>query len=136
MHPLSSVVFTYERLFRSTIFIFTIRANVSTDLIRMKIKMNFKNKFLFVIFCSVRLPWNQNSPLGYVMETIFCSAACQVFLIFTGTIHLMFIGSSLHNQAFCKMFQHLLSKLENFDEHQHDDKMLHKLLRFHYLIKG
>lgn len=48
----------------------------------------------------------------------------------------MFIGSSLHNQAFCKMFQHLLSKLENFDEHQHDDKMLHKLLRFHYLIKG
>lgn len=83
----------------------------------------------------IRLPWNQETLLGYFGETCYFVVVSLSYLIINGTFMLLFISLCLHNGAFYEMFHHFIRKWEESDENRNDVEFLHKLIEFHVSTK-
>lgn len=75
------------------------------------------------------LPWAQDTLIGYIGTTIYEILLGITYFIANGSLLLLFISICLHHEAFFKMFQHLLRKLETPDKHRNDTKYLCKIIR-------
>lgn len=81
------------------------------------------------------LPWDQETPLGYFGEICISMICIEAYLLDNGALVLLFISMCLHHQAFYKMFQHSLLKLNRPDKNRNDKKHICNLIRFHISVK-
>lgn len=82
------------------------------------------------------LPWNQNTPIGYLCEAcvVFCTGCA--YIIVNGSILILFFSICLHHRAFYQMIHHNLQNFNRCDEMKRDnEEFLCKLIRFHISIK-
>lgn len=98
-----------------------------------------KNVKLSTFSCS-RLPWNEETIIGYIAEILFNIMGCEVYYIANGATTLLFISMCLYNRAFLEMVQSMLHNLNNTDHKpndrkQNDRKLLCKLIEFHVSVK-
>lgn len=77
------------------------------------------------------LPWDQRTLIGYVGEIIFVVFTSSNYMICNAPIILLFISICLHHQAFYKIFQHSLNKLDLPDKNINNRKFICDLVRFH-----
>lgn len=105
---------------------------------------NFKNGVcqlsqhsLIKVHLVYSLPWNQTTPLGYLAEICFQMLCGEAYLTFNGSVILLFISMCLYHQAFYKMFQYSMRKMNQPpDEGQQDTKgVLCNFIRFHISVK-
>lgn len=92
-----------------------------------------KRLFSFEIF--FRLPWDQQTPLGYFGETCYFVVVSLTYLTINGTFMLLFISMCLHDYAFYQMFQHFIRKWQESDANRNGAAFLCKLIRFHVSVK-
>lgn len=85
---------------------------------------------------SFRLPWDVQTPLGYIAEILFSIGVCEVYLAFNGTILLFFVSICWYHRAFYHMFQQSLEEFNECAKDQYHKKLLCKLISFHNSIKG
>lgn len=72
--------------------------------------------------------------MGYFGELLYDWISAETHWICT-SITILVVSMCQHQQAFLKMFQHLLRKLDRPDQNQSDKELLHKLIKFHILVK-
>lgn len=82
----------------------------------------------------VRLPWNQETLLGYFGLICTTCTGGAIYFIFDLAILLFFISICLHHHAFYKMFQHFLHKMELI-ENSNKKKLICDQYRFHIMVK-
>lgn len=82
-----------------------------------------------------RLPWNQQTQIGFFIEIVFTTCVGEIYLIVNGSFLLLFISICLHHQAFSKMFQYFVQKFTKDDEYQNHKDFLCHLFRFHVSVK-
>lgn len=92
-----------------------------------------KRIFSFEIF--FRLPWDQQTSLGYFGETCYFVVVSLTYLTINGTFMLLFISMCLHDYAFYQMFQHFIRKWHESDANRNGAAFLCKLIRFHVSVK-
>lgn len=80
------------------------------------------------------LPFDQKTTIGYSGEILYDLMSAETYFISIAVI-LLFISMCQHHQAFLKIFQHSLRKLDRRDQNRNDEKLLRKLIRFHVLVK-
>lgn len=82
------------------------------------------------------MPWDQSEiPLGYAGDLFVEVLIGEAYMIFNGSFLLLFISICLHHQAFYKIFQIALRKLDFSDANRSDETTLCQLIRFHILVK-
>lgn len=123
---------------------------VEMHFFRLFVKFQFffeKKKFGFLFWkfgklekkinwnCRFRLPWNQTSALGYAQDLFVEVLIGEAYMIFNGSFLLLFISICLHHQAFYKIFQLAVRKLDFSDRNQSDETTMCQLIRFHILVK-
>lgn len=82
-----------------------------------------------------RLPWNTKTPLGWVGEILFGTAASEVYMALVGTTILTFISFCLYHRAFYLIFKYSLEKIDDSVNEDNKKKMLCDLIRFHNTAK-
>lgn len=93
------------------------------------------SEWIETFFCVLySLPWNQNTPFGYVGESSFVIASAEAFCIGNGSTFLLFISICIHHHAFYKIYKYSINKCKNNGNHC-DEKLLCNLIRFHISIK-
>lgn len=68
--------------------------------------------------------------MGYFAEIWFHIYYFEAYYI-SGSILLLFIAICLHHQAFYKIFQNKLQKLNHSDERDNSKKLVFQVIRFH-----
>lgn len=133
-HNFGPVLHLCARFIRSGLHNLIIQIHVNLQIS----STNFKFKFILmkIIKLYASLPWNQETPLGYVGYVGFNFLVVESYLIFNGTILLLFVSLCLHHRGFYEMFRHALGQLECPEPNRNDKHKLHKLIQFHYLVKG
>lgn len=96
------------------------------------VQVKFKNRLIKSIF-HLSLPWDQHTPVGYFLEICFDIIGGDVFFASNGWEILLFISICLYHQAFYKIFQHSVKKLDR--PHKGYHKYLGNLVEFHNLVK-
>lgn len=81
------------------------------------------------------LPWNQETLLGYILETVFFVVETFSYFLINGTFLILFISLCLHNRAFYQMFQHTIREWEESNANQNDSEFLCKLINFQVTVK-
>ena len=87
------------------------------------------------IFTISSLPWDQNTPFGYVGEILYCIVVGEAYFISNGMFLLLLIALCVHHQAFSKMFECSVQKFDQTDANQDDHEYLADLIEFHISIK-
>ena len=82
------------------------------------------------------VPWNEKVLLGYFAEVFFNIYIGSGYMLFNGTILLLFSSVCLHHLAFYKMFEHTLHQLDQPRNKRNDKKLLCELIRFHNTVKA
>lgn len=96
-------------------------------------KQSFHLKFILLTKL-LRLPWNQQTLIGYFGEICFDILTGEAFLT-SGSFILFFISLCLHHQAFFDVFENLANRLGQPNIKQNDKLILCKVIRFHILVK-
>lgn len=114
--------------------------------IRDNLYIQFQLMWVWIFFCveitlkqnfpTDSLPWNQQTPIGYIAETCLSMMICEAYLFVNGSIFQLFIAFCLHHRAFYQIFQYNLFKLERIQDDGKVKEQLCKLIRFHIEIKG
>lgn len=86
-----------------------------------------------IIWIPFRMPWNQQTKLGYFAEMCHSIVVTIYYFLFNGVFLLTFIGLCLHHQAFYQMFQHRLRTHDDPD--QNNAEILRHLVCFHISVK-
>lgn len=86
------------------------------------------------------LPWNEETPLGYIAEIGFNIAIDQAYMISNGALLLLFISICLHHQAFSQIIMcQMTTKLNTNDDQQQcecdNTENLADIVRFQITIK-
>lgn len=82
-----------------------------------------------------RLPWNQQTMLGYFGETCYFVIVSLCYLSINGLFMLLFISLCLHKRAFYQMFRHSIREWEASDANRNNFQFLRKLIQFHISVK-
>lgn len=80
-----------------------------------------------------RLPWNQDTLLGYLAEIVSIVVTDEAYLLTSGAVLLLYISMCLNHRAFYDMFQYLLKDPPN--RQQNHRKLLCDVIRFHTTVK-
>lgn len=67
--------------------------------------MNIQNIQSIININSV--PWNQNTPLGYCVLSLYCHLIGQAYLFGCGVFLVMFISLCRYHQTFSEIYQHI-----------------------------
>lgn len=89
------------------------------------------NRLIF----SYRLPWDNSTLIGFVAEICSILNCYHSYNIVNGSTMLLFISICLHHQAFFKMVQHSISKIDRNVHRQNYDQLLCELIHFHTSAK-
>lgn len=133
------VLKSFETLIRQNEFLINVHLPfVESASLKMK-STNLCNKIFWLPFKkkkkTYRLPWNLQTPRGYIGEILFSIGVCEAYLAFNGTILLMFVSICWHHRAFYKIFQNSLQKFDESVEKQNPKKILSELVSFHNSAK-
>lgn len=79
--------------------------------------------------------WPQQTRSDYFIEIGITLVLGEAFMCLNGTLLLFFISMCLHHDAFNKMLQHFLRKLETPNSNHKNEKIRCNLLQFHVLTK-
>ena len=98
----------------------------------------FTDSNVFNPLCSTihSLPWNQNSPIGYICEILYCIFTGDCYFIANGAFLLLLISLCLHHRTFSKMFEHSVQAFDQSNGNRDDHKQLCDLIDFHVSIKS
>lgn len=87
------------------------------------------------LFVFSSLPWNQETLFGYFSEICISMICIEAYLIDNGELLLLFISMCLHHQAFHRMFQNSLKKLDRINKNRNNEEYICGLIRFHISVK-
>lgn len=97
------------------------------------------NPFFLFIFeiKSLSLPWDQETLMGWIYESVFCCLIGSNYLCMNFSVLTFFIGVALFNRAFYKYFEALSSKFDEISDADHVRIKLQivKIVRFHIMAK-
>lgn len=79
-----------------------------------------------------RLPWNQQTPLGYVAEMCFHLFCCTTYCLSVSLI-VLFISVTLYQRAFYEMFKYSSDQIEPSDAHMKTN--ICQMVKFHIFAK-
>lgn len=101
---------------------------------------NKKNTLKLIIPCHLcdlfySLPWNQKTPIGYIVEVWYDVFLGVVYYTGNGAIMLLFISLCLFHRAFYNMYSHYLLQLNRTDKNRNNKEFLCDLIRFQNLVK-
>lgn len=82
-----------------------------------------------------RLPWNQQTIFGYVMEASYISYSSNWYYVISLALVVLFVPICWQHYAFHKIFEYKMNQFNNAVEHRNDKKFLCDLIRFHISIK-
>lgn len=99
------------------------------------IRSSHVNEKLTFLSLYCRLPWNQNTILGYFAELTFGILSAEAYLIAIGSLLLLFISLCQHFQGFYQMYQHLLNEFVCPTDMQITRERLCKLIKSHISVK-
>lgn len=90
---------------------------------------------------SFRLPWDQHSVEGWLMEVIFCLITVGFFVFVNPSFLTFFISICEYHRAFYKMFQGQINEVDVMVQmrpcqYQAVKKMLHQSISFHVSAKN
>lgn len=98
---------------------------------------NFNLVRIWLLFHPCRLPWNNQTPFGYLAEICFVLVACASYIYVNGTMLLLFISIiCLHHKVFSEEFHLHLLKLNHPDGIPNHKAFLAKIIQFHNSTKG
>lgn len=88
------------------------------------------------MFASIsRLPWDQETFIGYIAEIICIVVTDEGYLLTSGSILLLYISMCLHHRAFYEMFRHLLRTREHQNRVKNQLEWIYDVIRFHSSVK-
>lgn len=96
----------------------------------------FSEEYFAVLIKYYRLPWNQETLLGYIAEIVCMIVTDEGYLLTSGAVLLLLISMCLHHRAFSEMFRRLLRAHEHPNRLIDQKKLLCKAIRFHNSVKS
>ena len=93
-------------------------------------KLYFLKQFIFD-----RLPWNQETLIGYIAETGVCTIDFGFYLLLNGTVLMLFVSLTWILQSFSKMYRHTANKLNKSDANQNDEEILCNMIDFQNMTR-
>lgn len=82
-----------------------------------------------------RLPWDQNTVIGYIADictVIFCT---ESYFICNGVFLMLFISLCLNYCAFLEMYQNTLRALDHPNKEHDKNEFMKNLITFHSTVK-
>lgn len=92
-----------------------------------------KEKMLKNIFH--RLPWDQRTTFGWILESLYSVCAVVVYLESVASILAAFIGICVYQQAFTKYIRSQLNRLSNEKDRIKQKEILIDIIQFHNSAK-
>lgn len=80
------------------------------------------------------LPWNQNTPIGYITTMVYSISSSESYFLLNGSILLLFISMCLHHRAFYRRFEYSLDNLDNLNQKTNSNQEFSELIDFHNSI--
>lgn len=104
----------------------------------MCIHVSAPNSFLVCIIKSettihFRLPWNQDTALGWFAEVTFALSATVTYIIVNGCFTTFFTGICMHQRAYYQIFQTLSTQFTN---ERNTKNLLVDLIHYHNTSKS
>lgn len=86
--------------------------------------------------CCISLPWNQETPIGYIAEMVFGIIAVESLQIVLYSSLAIFISICFHHAAFNEMFKYKLREFELPEIERNNGKIVKDLIQFHTAAKA
>lgn len=99
------------------------------------VELSFNCTMYYNVLLFRTFPWNQETLLGYILESIHDCIIVVLFFFINAPIVLLFISICVHCQAFCKMFRDTTRKIDRAHTNENRTKLICQLVRFHTIVK-
>lgn len=96
-------------------------------------EINFSKDFIFFSF---RLPWNQHTLIGWMVETIFYLNSASTFLFVNAVFLTFFITICEYHSAFYELFRSEIERMNGMIElHQNVKRIICDSIKLHAAAK-
>lgn len=86
-------------------------------------------------YCNCRLPWNQQTVIGFLGDLLVTIGAGSFYLLYNGIFVALFVSICLHHRAFYRMYECLVQRLDEPDNSRSDQEILREIVDLQVLTK-